>query len=145
MTPSLVNNGDTIAGDLSNRFRFWLNISSVVNHRWTFWLIIDIAIDLFTWEDKYFLWITVVRFCVYNADPHPGDARMRDTLLCVLARDSKTPQFPRNFRPNMGCNRIPMHTVHNSTNFIWITASQQYLLHVTQHNCSEMLGPNIGS
>ena len=45
-------------------------------------------------------------------------------------------------------NRIPMHS--NAiyiyiTHFIWITASQQCLLHVTFYGCSEMVDPNIGS
>ena len=33
----------------------WMNVSYAVNYRWTFRQIIDIAIDLFTSKDRYFL------------------------------------------------------------------------------------------
>ena len=33
-----------------------MNISFALNYWWTFWLISDIAIKLFTPEDRYFLW-----------------------------------------------------------------------------------------
>ena len=36
----------------------WQNGSFYGNHWWPFQSIIDIAIDLFIWEDQYFLWIT---------------------------------------------------------------------------------------
>ena len=45
---------------------FWPNVSFVVNDGITLRLIIDIAIDLFTSEDRYFLWITALLPCVYN-------------------------------------------------------------------------------
>ena len=46
----------------------WLNWRFAINHRWTLWSITDIAIDLFTLENWYFLWITTVALCVYNPD-----------------------------------------------------------------------------
>ena len=42
---------------------FWLNVSFAVNYQWTFRSIIDIAIYLFTSEDRYFLWTTAVPLC----------------------------------------------------------------------------------
>ena len=39
---------------------FWINLSFAVDHSWTFRSIIDIAIDLFTSEDRYILWIALV-------------------------------------------------------------------------------------
>ena len=38
----------------------WHNFSFAANHRWTCQSIIVIAIDLFTSEDQYFLWIAAV-------------------------------------------------------------------------------------
>ena len=58
--PSLVNISETIAGDWSNQMGFWLNISFVVNYRRAFRSKVAIAIDLWTSEDRYFLWITAV-------------------------------------------------------------------------------------
>ena len=58
MRPSLATNR---IGLLS-----WLNISFALNHWWTFrWIIIS-AIDLFTLEQQYFLWITTAPLCVYG-------------------------------------------------------------------------------
>ena len=53
---------------------FWLNISFVVNYRWTFWLIINIAVVFLTSEDRYFLWFTarpLSRWCL-QSQQHSG-------------------------------------------------------------------------
>ena len=42
---------------------FWLNVCFAVNYQWTFRSMIDIAIDLFTSEDRYYLWTTAVPLC----------------------------------------------------------------------------------
>ena len=39
---------------------FSLKVSFAISHRWAFRWIIDITIDLFTWEDWYLLWITAL-------------------------------------------------------------------------------------
>ena len=41
-------------------FLSWPNVYIATNHRWTCRSIINIAIDLFTSEDRYFLWIVAV-------------------------------------------------------------------------------------
>ena len=56
----LVNISEIIAGNKSNHLVFWLNISFVTNYRVAFRLIVAIAIDLLTSEDRYFFWITAV-------------------------------------------------------------------------------------
>ena len=57
---SLVNISETIAGDQSNHLGFWQNKSFVTNDWVAFQLIVAIAIDLLTSEDRYFFWITAV-------------------------------------------------------------------------------------
>ena len=56
MRPSLAAG----AGFRSNSRLSWPNVSFAANHRWTCQSIIVIAIDLFTSEDQYFLWIAAV-------------------------------------------------------------------------------------
>ena len=120
-------------------FGFWQNISFAVNYWWTFWLIIDIAIYLLTLEDQYFLWVTTVPLCVYNPD-YIWDAHMQDMLSCVFAWDFKTLKFPQNYRAKYGIvTEYWCIAMRNSTHFIKIKASQQFLLHIIPHNCSEML------
>ena len=61
---------------------FWLNRSFVVNYRGAFRSIIAFAIDLFTSEDWYFLWITAVllpRRCL-QSQQHSGSRMRRVTL-----------------------------------------------------------------
>ena len=70
---------------------------------------------------------------------HLGSAHMRDALPSPEAWDFKTSEFRRNCRATYGIvTRAPMHNNGNSTHFICIKASQQFLLHVITHNCSEM-------
>ena len=56
MRPSLAAG---LATDRISRLS-WPNVSFAANHRWTCQSIIVIAIDLFTSEDRYFLWIAAV-------------------------------------------------------------------------------------
>ena len=60
-----------------------MNIIFVLNYWWTFWLIIDIAINLFTSEDRYFLWITVVPLTVYNPDCTREGAHAQNATLYI--------------------------------------------------------------
>ena len=54
--PSLAT---AVATDRISRLS-WPNVSFAANHRWSCRSIIDTAIDLFTSEDRYFLWIAAV-------------------------------------------------------------------------------------
>ena len=49
-----------------NGLLFWLNVSFVVNHRWTCWPIMDIAMDLFISEDRYFLQVAAVTSTTFS-------------------------------------------------------------------------------
>ena len=85
------------------------NIGFAVNHRWTFRSMVDIAIDLFTSEDRYFLWITAVPLCVYNLDCI-WDPRVCATRYLVTSWDFNTPKFYRNYREKYGTlTRRPIH------------------------------------
>ena len=71
---------------------FWLNISFVVNYQGAFQSIVAIAIDLLTWEDRYFLWITAVplpRRCLQSWQH--SVSRMRSVTLALSG--------PPNLRP----------------------------------------------
>ena len=63
---------------------FWRNVSVVVNYRWTFRPIIDIAIDLFTSKDRYFLWIVAVPLFTISTTFGTTHAR---SYLAALRRD----------------------------------------------------------
>ena len=77
--PFLVNISETIAGDRSNRSPFWWNVSFSINHQWAFRSIIDVAINLFTWENQYLLWITAVT--LFTIPTTVGNMHARTSVL----------------------------------------------------------------
>ena len=80
------------------------NISFAVNYRWTFRLTVDIVIDLFTSEDLYFLWTTVVPLYLQSRW-QTGIWHRRDTLSCHLLGFQNTRVPPKQQDRIWDCNQ----------------------------------------
>ena len=106
-------------------FGSWKNLSFTANYRWTFRWIVDIAIFLFTSEDRWCLWIIALPLCIYNPN-YIRDVCKCDTPPCVLARNFKHQSFAES-RVKYGIiTEYRCITTRNGTHFTWIIASQPY-------------------
>ena len=94
----------------------WPNVSFAANHRWTCQSIIVIAIDLFTSEDRYFLWIAAVP--LFTIPTTFGNAHVR----C----------YSREATRQLNALTVPWsHTVSNNCIYI-----HSYLLRWYKLNCN---------